>query len=127
MTILNDIAQDPKKLGNALIGERVHTLMWREKRTQAELAAVLNVDQGSISNRLRGKTTWSAFEVAAVAAWLGVSVEELMPEVEVEPPDPNEGGWGGDPDEDGAPRRSPIVGLRIIRPIFATSPADKAA
>lgn len=126
MTILNDIAQDPKKLGNALIGERVHTLMWRKKRTQAELAAVLNVDQGSISNRLRGKTTWSAFEVSAVAAWLDVPVEELMPEVEVEPPDPSEGGWGGDP-EDGAPTRARTWDLRIIRPLFAVNPADKAA
>lgn len=39
---------DPAKQGNALIGERVHTLMWRSGRTQKQLATILNVDQGSI-------------------------------------------------------------------------------
>lgn len=123
MTITNEVAPDPKKQGNVLIGERIHTLMWRNKRTQAELAAVLNVDQGSISNRLRGKTTWSAFEVSAVAGWLGVPIEELVPAVEVGPPDPSEGGWGGDLYEDGAPR----MVLRINRPIAIAQPSEKAA
>lgn len=85
---------DPVKQGNVIIGERVHTLMWRSGRTQVQLAAVLNVDQGSISNRLRGKTNWSAVEVCAVARWLQVPVAEIMPEVELDdPPEPGGGGY----------------------------------
>ena len=36
---------DPKRRGNAWIGERVHTLMWRSGRTQTQLASVLGVDE----------------------------------------------------------------------------------
>ncbi len=103
-------APDPKKQGNALIGERVHTLMWRAGRTQKQLAAVLNVDQGSVSNRLRGKTVWSAVDLAAVAAWLEVPITDLLPEVELEPPDPNDGGKAS------APTRARTWDLRIKSP-----------
>src|SRR5690349_7576052 len=78
-------APDPKKQGNAVIGERVHTLMWRTGRTQKQLAAVLNVDQASISNRLKGKTAWTVVDLLATAAWLDVPVTDLMPEVELTP------------------------------------------
>jgi transcriptional regulator with XRE-family HTH domain len=88
MTSATNQGSDPAKEGNALIGERVHTLMWKQKRTQKELGAILNVDQGSISNRLRGKTNWTAVEVAAVAQWLQVPISDLMPEVELRPPVP---------------------------------------
>lgn len=115
MTMIDhDVEPDPKRQSNALIGERVHTIMWRTGRTQTQLAAVLRVDQGSVSNRLRGKTTWSAFEVAAVAAWLQVPVTDLIPAMEVSPPDPHWGEWGGDPD--GAPSRTRSWDLRISIP-----------
>lgn len=102
-------APDPKRQGNAWIGEKVHTLMWRSGRTQVQLAAVLNVDQGSVSNRLRGKTVWSAVELAAVAAWLDVPITDLMPEVELDPPDPSDGVAG-------APTRARTWDLRIKSP-----------
>lgn len=69
-----------KRVGNAYIGERVHTLMWRTGRSQRQLAEILNVDQGSVSNRLRGKTQWSALELLAVATWLDVPVTDLLPD-----------------------------------------------
>ena len=99
-----------KRQGNAVIGERVHTLMWRSSRTQKQLASLLNVDQGAVSNRLRGKTAWSAMEVLSVAAWLGVPVTDLMPEVELVllPPDGDDGGLS-------APSRARTEDLRIIR------------
>ncbi len=102
---------DPKKQGNAVIGERVHTLMWRTGRTQKQLAGVLNVDQGSVSNRLRGKTAWTVVDLLAVAAWLDVPVTDLMPEVELLPD-------GGDDDGGaaGAPTRARTWDLRIKSP-----------
>lgn len=83
--------------------------MWRNSLTQKQLAAVLNVDQGSVSNRLRGKTVWSAVELAAVAAWLDVPIADLVPEVEIDPPDPNDGVAG-------APTRARTWDLRIKSP-----------
>jgi plasmid maintenance system antidote protein VapI len=68
-----------KQQGNVLIGEHVRTLMCRTGHTQTELAAILHIDQGSVSKRLCGKTAWSALEIAIVATWLGVSVTDLLP------------------------------------------------
>ncbi|WP_131827585.1 helix-turn-helix domain-containing protein, partial [Mycolicibacterium fortuitum] len=102
---------DPKKMGNTVIGERVHTLMWRHGRTQKQLAAVLNVDQGSVSNRLKGKTAWTVVDLLATAAWLDVPVTDLMPEVELLPP-----GDGDDGGAAGAPSRARTYDLRIISP-----------
>lgn len=82
MTAYPSDAQDPKMLANALIGERIHTLMWRRGHTQRQLATILGVDQGSISNRLHGKTAWSAIDVVAAAAWLGEPVTDLLAGVE---------------------------------------------
>ena len=93
MTASIDDARDPKRLANSLIGERVHTLMWRRGHTQRQLAAILGVDQGSISNRLHGKTTWSAIEVVAVATWLDEPVTDLLAGLPGGPgPDPGPGG-----------------------------------
>ncbi len=103
-------APDPKRQGNAVIGERVHTLMWRTGRTQKQLAAVLNVDQGSISNRLKGKTAWTVVDLLAAAAWLDVPVTDLMPEVELTPGDGDDGGAAG------APSRARTYDLRIKSP-----------
>ncbi|WP_104158096.1 helix-turn-helix domain-containing protein [Mycobacterium avium] len=113
---------DPKKRATSLIGERVHTLMWRAGRTQKQLAAILEVGQGSVSDRLRGKTEWSAIDVAVTAAWLGVRPEDLMPEVELFPGDGDDDGSGT-----GAPTRARTWDLRIIRPIVAQQVSEKSA
>lgn len=70
-----------KKSENAVIGEKVHTLMWRAKRTQAQLADLLGVHQSAVSNRLKGKTDWTAVELAITAGWLGVEISDLVPQV----------------------------------------------
>jgi transcriptional regulator with XRE-family HTH domain len=101
---------DPKRRATSLIGERVHTLMWRNGRTQKQLAAVLQVGQGSVSDRLRGKTEWSAIDVAVTAAWLGVEPENLMPDVELLPDDGDDGGGAS------APTRARTWDLRIKSP-----------
>lgn len=63
---------------DADIGYRVHTLMWRQSKTQRELGEQLGIDQAAVSKRLRGKTRWGAVEVAVTADWLGVTVAELL-------------------------------------------------
>lgn len=82
---------DPKQIANVIIGEKIHQLMWRRKCTQAALGELLGIDQGSVSKRLRGKTTWSASEVLAVAAWLDVPITDLMPEMEYTGPEGPDG------------------------------------
>lgn len=106
--------KDPKTRSNMLIGEHVHTLMWRTGRTQAQLAKLLGVDQGSVSRRLHGRREWSATEIAVTAAWLGVPPEQLLPEVELLHDDGD-----GDDDDDGgsgAPTRTRTWDLRIKSP-----------
>lgn len=62
-----------------LIGARVHAAMWRARVTQKQLAAALDVDQGSVSRRLRGRTAWKVSDVVAAAQLCGVDMSELMP------------------------------------------------
>lgn len=107
-------AADIKKRGNAMIGEKVHTLMWREGRKQNELANVLRVDQGSVSKRLRGKTDWTAIDLIATAHWLDVPVEDLLPEVV--PPDDDDPSAVVAEGPGGAPTRARTWDLRIKSP-----------
>jgi transcriptional regulator with XRE-family HTH domain len=64
---------------DAAIGERVHTLMWRVKVPQTELAAELGIDQSALSRRLRGRTSWKATELLYIAERLNVTLESLLP------------------------------------------------
>ncbi|WP_104183182.1 helix-turn-helix domain-containing protein [Mycobacterium avium] len=122
MTITATDEVDPKRRATGIIGERVHTLMWRAGRTQKQLAAILQIGQGSVSDRLRGKTEWSAIDIAVTAAWLGVTPESLMPTVELLPDDGGDDGGAA-----GAPTRARTWDLRIIRPIVAQQVSEKGA
>ncbi len=113
MAIPADKGADTKKRTTTVIGERIHTLMWRSGRTGTQLARVLGIDQGAVSNRLRGKTQWDAWEVAVTAAWLGVPVADLIPEMEIEPPPANPKIGGAEAPDSGG------WGIRIRRPIIA--------
>lgn len=53
--------------------------MARKGITQAELATAIGLSQPVISSRLRGKTTFDINEIAAVAAFLGVPLTQLLP------------------------------------------------
>ena len=108
LTVIDEA--DPKRRATSAIGERVHTLMWRSGRTQKQLAAILQIGQGSVSERLRGKIEWSAIDVAVTAAWLGVEPADLMPAVELLPDD-----GGDDGGASGAPTRARTWDLRISR------------
>ena len=60
------------------IADAVRAEMARGRRTQRELAAVLGLDQASVSLRLRGERSFKAEELAATAGFLQVSVESLL-------------------------------------------------
>ena len=102
---------DPAKRSNRLIGAEVHRLMWDSKRTQKQLAALLGIDQGSVSKRLRGHIEWAAWEVAVTAAWLGVQPADLIPPIDLHPDDGGDDGGAG-----GAPTRARTWDLRIKSP-----------
>ena len=78
-----------------VIGERVHMLMFRGRRTQGWLAEVLGMTQAAVSRKLRGQRPWLASEVLMVAHALDVSVTDLMPEPGQQRPMPPDDGPGG--------------------------------
>ena len=60
------------------IGLRVHSLMWQNGITQAQVGRLLGIDQSAVSRKLRGKTPWKVSELVAVAGLLHVPPADLM-------------------------------------------------
>ena len=56
------------------IAANVRAEVARTRTSQANLAAILNLSQSSVSMRLRGATPFSAHELATIATHLGVPV-----------------------------------------------------
>lgn len=67
--------------GNAAVrvGERIHTVMWRERVSQADLASVIGVSQSTLSKKLRGRVPITVAELVAIAEALGVEPGDLLP------------------------------------------------
>lgn len=61
------------------VGERIHTVMWRERVSQADLASVIGVSQSTLSKKLRGKVPITVGELVAIAEALGVEPGDLLP------------------------------------------------
>lgn len=70
---------------DAVIGERVHQLMWRGRISQVSMAARMGMTQPGLSKKLRGERKWLASELAVAAGLLGVSMDELCPATERTP------------------------------------------
>ena len=95
------------------LGEAVHQVLWRRKIRQTEFAkGVLGITQSAFSRKLRGERPFFAVELSMIAAALGVSVTELMPEFEIRP----DGGDDGGQSAGGAPSRTRTYDLRIKSP-----------
>lgn len=62
-----------------IVGARIRGQMAEQSRTQAELATVLNKSQQTVSKHLRGKVPIDLNELATIAGWLGLEIEELLP------------------------------------------------
>lgn len=66
---------------DALIGVRVHSLMFLRHFTQLELAEAIGIGQASLSRKLRGDRPWRAHELILVSHVLRVPLIELFSEV----------------------------------------------
>lgn len=73
------------------IGERVHTLMFRNHITQAQLGKVLGTSQTGVARRLRGQISWKSTDLVLAARTLNSSVGYLVGEVAEWAP------WGSNP------------------------------
>jgi transcriptional regulator with XRE-family HTH domain len=60
-----------------VIGERVHTLAWRNGMTNAAIAREMEIDPATFSRRLRGERGWTASEVFWLSERFGVSLNVL--------------------------------------------------
>jgi transcriptional regulator with XRE-family HTH domain len=67
---------------DAAIGARVHHVMWPQRITQKRLAAALDVEQSTVSKKLRGSIPWSAAEIVLAAKVLGCPPGDLLPRLD---------------------------------------------
>lgn len=62
-----------------MIAAEVRAALARHQKTQDDLAAVLGIVQPAVSARLTGNRSFRAEEIAAIAHWLDMPVEKLIP------------------------------------------------
>lgn len=62
---------------DAQVSENVLTLMHRTRMRQQQLAAAIGLTPQTMSRRLAGTQPWAFWEVAAIARFYGVTLEEL--------------------------------------------------
>ncbi len=70
----------PNEVRRAIAAE-VRAALGRHQKTQDDLAQLLGIVQPAVSVRLAGNRSFRAEEIAAIAGWLGMSVDELIPAV----------------------------------------------
>lgn len=73
-------AEAPAPSMDAVIGRRVHHLMWDQQLTQTAFSQKLGMQQSGLAKKLRGQRGWSADELIVVARELGVTVGYLFDE-----------------------------------------------
>lgn len=73
MTILSAMSTDTH------VGRRINDLLFASDMNQTELAAALDLDQSTLSKKIRGRRRWSALEVVLAANALEVSVTDILP------------------------------------------------
>ena len=76
---------------NQAISSTMAQYLFVNHLTRADLGSILDLPGQSVSGRMRGRTKWSAEEVALLAAYFGVTPNDLMPS-----PD-GRGGWAPAP------------------------------
>lgn len=67
---------------DAAVGQRVHQLLWTRRIPQAQICRVIGVNEATMSRRLRGESRWTLRELDAIADYLAVSWNELLPRVD---------------------------------------------
>lgn len=68
---------------NELVGELIHTAMWKKKLTQTDVAERLGINQSTLSRKIRGYRPIEIGELARIAAVLDVPIGDLVPNVEL--------------------------------------------
>jgi transcriptional regulator with XRE-family HTH domain len=61
-------------------GDNIGAELRRKRHTQTDLADLLGLSQAAVSRKLRGKAPMTVDELFTIAAWLDVSVMELVPD-----------------------------------------------
>lgn len=70
---------------DALVGRRVHMIMWDRRISQTALGKQVGIDQSALGKRLRGERGWSLDDLRLVAHALGTTMGYLLGEGD-EPP-----------------------------------------
>lgn len=82
----------PSRDVDADLGRRAHMLMWDQRITNKQLAAMLGVDSTGLGKKLKGERGWALAEIVAIAEVLDTTVSYLVGEAEHPHPDnPGEG------------------------------------
>ncbi len=68
--------------GDALVGRRVHMLMWDQKVTQVQLGGRIGMDQSSLGKRLRGERGWTVDQLLTMARVFNTTVSYLVGETD---------------------------------------------
>lgn len=68
---------------NELVGELIHTTMWKKKLTQTDVADRLGITQSTLSRKIRGYRSIEIGELARIASALGVPITDLIPDVDL--------------------------------------------
>jgi transcriptional regulator with XRE-family HTH domain len=72
------MAEDQGAALDALLTDTIRLLMTRTGLRQVDVAEVLGVTRGSVSQRLLGQVAWKVADLPAVADLFGVTVCELI-------------------------------------------------
>lgn len=75
---MTNTAASPRHNLDAVIGENVHRLMWRARKSQTETAMALGMTQGALSRKLRGDRPWYADEIQSAATLFKREVGDLF-------------------------------------------------
>lgn len=62
----------------ATLNETIKMLMVRTGRRQVDVAKVVGITRGSLSQRLLGNSGWRVNDLAPVAEYFGLTVSELL-------------------------------------------------
>ena len=74
------IAPDGDSMGfNEALGFTVNQYLFAHNVTRERLGELLGVTRTVVSKKVRGQVGWTARDVAVVAGYFGLSVDDLMP------------------------------------------------
>lgn len=114
---------------DAIVGRRIHLLMWNKKLTQTQFAPRLGMHQSALAKKLRAQRGWSLDEIRSAATELGVSIAYLLGESDTKNPPRGDGPQGGaTPSAEAGPKNTPSLyknDTSNVRHLFGNAPAEE--